>query len=236
MYKYILIGLILLALNWNAVAQDRKTLADEIKNKMSFMKNGNEKRQIEFRDSIYGTPFIKLVPEKNISKDSLRHLLVDHGFNDFNFEYFRFKVKNLDDLNEQYLEGGHPEILKLLSDSRFNKVTFSYNTELDGVTVVAVISENEIQIDNKKYGNVVIGVGYFKEEVTYKGTSNVKNIYYAQEGQYSDILKKKNIKKQLIGLSDSNRFEIKVDIRAHKSIYTAIMNVNGDILSIVKMY
>lgn len=237
MYKYIFIGLILSALTWNTIAQNRKALATEITNKMSFMKNGHEKRQIEFRDdSIYGKPFLKIISKKNIAKDSLRHLLVDNGFYDFNFEHFQINLKNIIDLNESYIKKNYPELHKLISDDSYNKITFCCNETGGGLTVDAIISKNFIEIDNIKEGYGAIGVGYYKEEITYKGISKVGNIFFTEDSSFSKISNARVGIGHPINMENGTRFRITFDVSKHKSKYAAITDESGVIISVIKIY
>lgn len=235
MYKYFLIGLILTALNWNAVAQDRKTLAAEITNRMSFMKKGNEKRQIECRDdSIYGTPFSKVISPKNISKDSLRHLLVDNGFYDFNFESFSLKIKKIDELDETFVENHTPLFVGLLSDSSYNKITYSFQKATDGIKLFFILSKNDVIIDKEKELFYAITDGGVIYNVTFKGCSKIPNISYWEDDSFSNLNEKKTNNGNNIKLDEKNQFKITVDVHSRLNKYIGIQDSTGEILSIIK--
>jgi len=218
-------------------AQENNISEHEITNKLSFLKQNSKNREIIYkRKMFYDYTDVKNIDPVKIKKDSLRHFLVDHGFYDYNFEYFQFNLKNLEELNELYIKEKHPELNKLLSDTLYNKVTFHYRTKDGNLIIDVVISKSFIEFDDKKTINGAIGVGYYKEELIYKGTSKVKNIFYVKSNEYSDIYKKGSIPKQSINLNDNNKFSITVDVSSHKNIYTAIIDREGHILSLIKMY
>lgn len=218
-------------------AQERCIPVQEIINKLSFIKQNNTNREIVFKEKL----FYDFKEEKNINpvgltKDSLRHFLVGHGFYDFNFEYFKFNVKNLEELNESYIKNQHPGFNHLMSDSSYNKVSFNYSKIIEGWIVDVLISKNFIEID-KVMGEAVIGTGYIRNELTYEGTSKINNIFYSQTDNYENSISvKKDINMQRLQLSEGERFCITVNVRFQKSIYTTITNATGDILAIIKMY
>jgi hypothetical protein len=218
-------------------AQEKGISEQEIINKLSFIKQENKNREIIFKENLfYDFKEEKSINPVGLTKDSLRHFLVSHGFYDFNFEYFQIKVKNPEELNELNIKKNNPNLYNLLSDSLYNKVTFNFKEVNDGLLVDAIISQNFIEIDNIKEGKVVIGTGYYKNETTYRGISKMKNIFWLQNEKYSDIVKENSIMKQSIDIDEDKRFSITVDVRAYKSIYVAITNESGDILSIIKIY
>ena len=237
MYKYIFIGIILSAFSCNSIAQDRNSLAKEITNKMSFMKNGYEKRQIEFKDdSIYGTPFTKIISKGKIEKDSLRHLLVDNGFYDFNFELFEFKIKNLDEFNEAFIKVNTPQLFNLLSDSTFNKITYSYQKLADIIEVSIILSENDIIVDKER--NMFDGFmpGAEIHTGTFKAFSLIKDITFCEEKSYSNLTKKGQNKQNKLKLDNSNRFEVTIHFTTNiETKYIGIKDTAGNMLSIIKL-
>lgn len=237
MYKYILIGLVLFAFTWNAGAQDRKFLGNEITNKLSFLKKGYEKRQIEFRDdSLYSTPFVKIISIKNIEKDSLRHLLVDNGFYDFDFEFFDFKIKKADELDEAFIKGNNPQLYKLLSDSTFNKVTYSFQKSVDGIDVALVTSKNIIIVDDLKEFFDGFMPGTEVHTRTFKAYSKKKDITFCEEKSYSNLIKKGQNKQNEIKLDDNNRFKLTIHFSSDiKTKYIGIKDTAGNMLSIIKL-
>jgi len=237
MYKYIFIGLILFGIIENVNAQDRKAFSTEVTNKMSFMKNGCDKRQIVFRDdSIYGIPFVKLISKKKIEKDSLRHLLVDNGFYDFNFEQFELNIKDLKELNEALLKKNNPQLLKMLADSTFNKITYSYIESSNGINVILLLSQNYIIIEDEKEGYFALGTGYIEEKITVSGFSKKKGITYCEEESYSNIIKNIKNQKNLMNLDENGRFKITVDVAAHTKKYVGIKDSTGKLFSLIKFY
>ena len=236
MYRFIIIGLILFSLLQNAGAQDRKALAKEITNKMSFMKNGYEKRQIVFRDSLYGTTsLMEIITQKNISIDSIRHLLVDKGFSDFNFELFELKIKNIDEFNEAFIKENKPQLFKLLSDSTFNKVTYSFQKSDDGIDVSLVLSDNQIVIDNEKEGHGEVGPGYRIETITFKGYTKKAAITYYEDNSYYNLIVNRKNQKIDIKLDARNRFKVTVNVDSHSTKYVGIKDQAGNMLSIIKL-
>ncbi|GEM_PF-2539341 len=237
MYKLIIIGLILFSLLQNASAQDRKALANEITNKMSFMKNGYEKRQIQHReDSLHSTSFVKIISIKNIEKDSLRHLLVDNGFYDFNFEFFDFKIKRTEELDQAFIKDNNPQLFKLLSDSTFNKVTYSFQKSDDGIDVALVISKNYIIVDDRKEFFDGFMPGAEVHTRTFKAYSKKKDITFCEELSYSNLIKKDQNKKNEIKLDDNNRFEITMHYSPNiETKYIGIKDSAGNMLSIIKL-
>jgi hypothetical protein len=217
-------------------AQEKGISEQEIINKLSFIKQENKNREIFFKENLfYDFKEEKSINPVGLTKDSLRHFLVSHGFYDFNFEYFQIKVKNPEELNELNIKKNHPDFYNLLSDSLYNKVTFNFKEVNDGLLVDAIISQNFIEID-KVDGEAVIGAGYTKHEVTYGGTSRINNIFYSQTDNYKNSISNRiNINKQPLQLIEGMRFNITIDVRSHKSIYTTITNDTGNILSIIKM-
>ncbi len=237
MYRYILVALLSLLLAGNAYSQDRKAKAGEITNKLSFMKKGCDKRQIVFRDdSIYGTPFTNVIMKKNIDKDSLRHLLVDNGFYDFNFEQFEFKIKDLSELNERFIKRGTPQLSKLLSDSTYSKITYSFQESKEGITISALCSENVINVDDEKEGYFAIGAGYVEETITVKGSSKKKDIVYCEEDSFARTINNAKNQRKEIMLDNKGRFKITVDVTSHSRKYVGIKDANGRIFSLIKIY
>lgn len=218
-------------------AQKKDISEKEIINKLSFLKREIKNREIVFKEKL----FYDFKEEKNINpvgltKDSLRHFLVDHGCYDFNFGFFQIKAKNLKELNELNIKKNHPDFYNLLSNSLYNKVTFNFKEVNDGLLVNAIISQNFIEID-KVNGEAVIGTGYIRNELTYGGTSRINNIFFSQTDNYKNSINNKtNINKQPLQLSEEQRFNITIDVRSHKSVYATITNGTGNILSIIKMY
>lgn len=241
MYKYIIIGVFLFALTWNAEAQNRKALANDITNQMSFIKKGHLKRQIEFRDSIWGAPLFETLSKKNITKDSLRHLLVDIGYNDFNFERFDFKVKKLNELNETFVKRNTPQLTKLLANSAYNKVTYSFQESEDGIHVSLIIAENSISFDDEKQMFVELLAGnHIRQEITINGYSKNRSITYCDDESYTNLTKKSTNKQNVIQLDEFNRFKITIDFSHKTGInaatkYIAIRNLNGEICSIIRL-
>lgn len=237
MYKYLIVGLFLCTLSQYAIAQEHRALANKISSQMSFMKKGYVKRQIEFRDdSIYGTPFIKILTKKSITKDSLRHLLVNNGFYDFNFELFEFKIKTPSELTEAFLKRNNPQLFRLLTDSSFSKVTYSFHESVDGINMSVVLSENNVIVDPEKEGYFVMGSGYKTERITFKGWSKRTGITYCEEDSYSNLIKNEKNKKSYIKLDGNNRFKITIDITSATEKYIGIKDSTGKILSILKLY
>lgn len=235
MYKYIFIGLILFGIIESATAQDRKALSKEITNKMSFMKKGYDKRQIEFRDdSIFGIPFVKVISKKNIEKDSLRHLLVDNGFYDFNFERFDFKIKNLNELNEGLTKSNNPQLFKLLSDSTFNKITYSFQQSNNELIISLILSENYIILDNEKEMHYELFPGAAIHQVIFKGYSKKKEITYCEEDLYFNLIRDNKKLQNDIKLDDNSRFKITTDIHSNISKYIGIKDSQGKMISIIK--
>ena len=235
MYRYVLVALLSLLLAGNVYSQDRKAKASEITNKLSFMKKGYDKRQIVFRDdSIYGTPFTKVIMKRNIGKDSLRHLLVDNGFYDFNFEQFEFKIKNLAELNEGFIKKNNPKLSKMLSDSTYNMITYSFLDSEDGITVSTLCSENVIIVDSIKEGHVERGPGLDINEITFKAYSKKKNINYYEDELFNNLVRNDGNKGIYILLEDNNRFKITVDAHSKSGRYVIIRDSQGKNLSIVK--
>lgn len=218
-------------------AQEKSIPEQEIINKLSFIKQNNTNREIVFKEKL----FYDFKEEKNINPvgltiDSLRHFLVGYGFYDFNFEYFKFNVKNLEEFNESYIKNQHPGFNQLISDSSYNKVSFNYRKIIEGWIVDVLISKNFIEIDKVK-GEAVIGTGYIRNELTIEGMSKINNIFYSQTDNYKNSISvKKNIYKQRLQLSEGKRFSITLNVRSQKSIYTTITNDTGDILAIIKMF
>lgn len=234
MYKYIFIGLILSALTWNVEAQDRKALANEITAKMSFLKKGYEKRQIEFRDdSIYGNPFLKIISKKNIAKDSLRHLLVDNGFYDYNFELFELKIKNLNEFDEAFIKHNNPQLVKLLSDSTFNKVTYSFQESADGINVSLVLSENDIVVDSEIDLHFSVDPGYYTYKATYKGYSRKMGITHFEDTSFLNLIQNEKNQQRAINLDENNRFKITVDLTNSRK-YIGIRDSAGKMISVIK--
>lgn len=239
MYKYIIIGVILFSITWNTDAQDRKAIAMDIKTKMSFMKKGYEKRQIEFidfKDSIYSTPLMEITAKKNLSKDSLRHLLINKGFHDFNFEHFEFKIKKLDELSEEYVNLSIPQLYRLLSDSIFNKATYSFKESTDGINVSIILSENDVIFDdNKEISGGTNTSGAF-EYVTFRGYCKKKGITYCEENSYSNVIRNNLKNKQYdIKPDEKNYFKITVNSHSHTHKYIGIKDSTGKILSITTL-
>ncbi|MBW6536472.1 MAG: hypothetical protein K0B11_15790 [Mariniphaga sp.] len=218
-------------------AQEKGISEQEIINKLSFIKQENKNREIIFKENLfYDFKEEKSINPAGLTKDSLRHFLVSHGFYDFNFGYFQIKVKNPEELNELNIKKNHPDFYNLLSDSLYNKVTFNFKEVNDGVLVDAIISQNFIEID-KVNGEAVIGTGYIRNDLTYGGTSRIDNIFYVRTDNYKNSISNKiNKNKQPLQLNKEKRFNITVDVRSHKSIYTTITNDTGNILSIIKMF
>lgn len=248
MYKYIIIVLILCALASNAiaqnskilrnelnvVAQNRNTRAKEITNQMSVLKKGYEKRQIEFKDSIYSTPLMEITAKKNLSKDSLRHLLINKGFNDFNFEHFEFKIKKLAELNEEYINQSLPQLYRLLSDSTFNKVTYSFKESTDGINVSIILSENDVIFDDDKEISGGVNTAGVFEYVTFRGYCKKKGITYCEENSYSNVIRNLKNKQYDIKPDEKNHFKITVNTHSNRDKYIGIIDSTGKILSITK--
>ena len=147
------------------LAQGNNTLESEITSQLSFLKQNSKNRKIVFKEKLfYDSQEGKRMNPVELPKDSLRHFLVRHGFYDYNFEYFQFNLKSLEELNGLYIKKEYPELNKLLSDSLYNKVTFRYGTEDGNLIVDAIISKNFIDVD-KVHGEVVIGTGYTKVDM-----------------------------------------------------------------------
>jgi len=234
MYRLIIIGMILFSLLQNAGAQDRKALANEITNKMSFMKNGYAKRQIEFKDdSIYGTPFLKIISMKNLGKDSLRHLLVVNGFSDSNFEFFNFKIKKTEELDEAFIKDNNPQLFKFLSDRTFNKVTYSFLKSADGIEVSLVLSENDILIDNTAEIHSDYGPGVNARYITVSGYSHKKSISFYVDRSYTDIIRNNKTQGLKIDLNEKNRFKLNIDVSTPNEKYVSIRDSTGKILSML---
>jgi len=234
MYKFIFFGLILSTLVWNVGAQDRKVLASEIINKMSSLKGKYNKCQIEFRDdSIYGTPFAKIISKKNIEKDSLRHLMVDNGFYDFNFELFEFRIKDANEINEAFIKSNTPKLFKLISDSTFNKVTYSFQESADGIIVSCILSENAIEIDNEIDLYFAAAPGFETYKATYKGYSRKTDITFFEDVSFLNLIESEKNQQTVIKLDENNRFKITVDLTNSRK-YIGIKDATGKMLSIIK--
>lgn len=234
--KYLILILIVNAFFLQVLAQKNNTLGSEIANQLSFFKENSKNLEIVFKEKLfYNSKEEKRINPVELTKDSLRHFLVDHGFYDYNFEYFQFTLKNLKELNDVYINKLHPELNKLLSDSLYNKVTFYYKEENGNLVVDAIISKNFIEVD-KVHGKVAIGTGYTKNELTYEGISTMKSIFYSQTDRYSKVFNLACATKQILDLDEDNRFSITADISSYESIYATITNASGDILSIIKVF
>lgn len=220
-----------------ANAQEYTLSKQEIANKLSVLKLGNQNRAIELKDKLfYDFRKEKTISPVGLTKDSLRHFLVCNGFYDYNFEYFQINLKNIIDLNESYIKKNHPDLHELISDDSYNKVTFCSNETDGGLIVDAIISKNFIEIDDIKDGYAVIGVGYYKEEITYKGTSKVGNIFFIQDSLFSKISNGRVGIGQPVNMENGTRFRITFDVSSHKSKYAAIADESGDIISVIKIY
>lgn len=235
MYKY-LIGLFLCTISWYVSAQNRDSLANEITARLDSFKQENKRLQIEFLDSIYGTPFINLISQENISKDSLRHLLVDHGFYDFDFELFYLKIKKADDLDKNFLKHKNPKLFKLLSDSTFNKETYSFEKSAKGITLFLVLSKNDIVVDKVKRMFDGFMPGAEIHTRTFKAYSIKKNIVFCEEKSYSDLVKKRQIPQYDIKLDDNNYFEVTIHFSSSlERKYVGIKDSSGKMLSVIKL-
>ena len=175
-----------------------------------------------------------MISPKNISKDSLRHLLVDNGFYDFNFESFNLKVKKIDEFDETFVENHTPLFVGLLSDSSYNKITYSFQKATDGIKLFFILSKNDVIIDKEKELFYAIIDGGEIYNVTFKGCSKIPNISYWEDDSFSNLNEKKTNNGNNIKLDEKNQFKITVDVRSRLNKYIGIQDSTGEILSIIK--
>lgn len=236
MNKYLVV-IILWAFSWNTFAQTRNGLANEITTRLASLKQENKMLQIEFLDSIYGTPFINLISRENASRDSLRHLLVDHGFYDFNFERFNFKIKKAGALNRLTIKKKTPQLFGLLADSLYNKITYTFQKVANGINIYLILSKNDVIINPLKelriYNCDCCENGNY--QVIFKGYSTKKALLYQEDNSFNGLFENKNHQTKKIYLNDDNRFEIAVDFSQYLRKYIAIQDSTGTIFSIIKL-
>jgi len=159
--------------------------------------------------------------------------LIDHGFNDFNFEHFELKIKNLNELNEAFIKRNNTHLFKLLSDSSFNKVTYSFSESSDGINVSLVFSENIIVIDNVVDLYFAVEPGSETYKATYKGYSRKTGISYFEEISFLNLIEKGKNQQKVIKLDENSCFKITVDLTNSRK-YIGIKDSTGKILSILK--
>jgi hypothetical protein len=237
MFKSIILIILMSFLAGYLQAQEKKPFDAKIASKMAFLNANNSNRKMELKDNLfYSSRENKSVEPVTVTKDSLRHLLVDNGFNDFNFEVFQLKVKDMEELNESYIRKNSPKLEKLLADSLYNKFTYSYNKTDEGVAVDIIVSKNIIEYDDSFEGKSfnLVGGGYY-EEITFSGSSKAKSIYYTYNQDYSSIISKRTNSRKNVVKGDTNKFRITVEVNSPNTIYVEIENESREILSIFKL-
>lgn len=230
MYKYLIICILISAFSWNATSQNRKAMSKEITAKMAFFKKDNDKRKIQFKDSIKDKSLFKLISNKELTKDSLRIILVDDGYNDYDFECFILKLKNINEFNEAFVKHKYPQLFKQLADSTYNKVTYSYEQSTNGIDVSLMISKNIITMDSIAEISATIGPGYSKQYIILRGYSYKDGLSYYENSDLKNIADTLKVTK--ITLDGENRFKIEIENYETKKTYISIKDINGKTLSL----
>ena len=234
MRKNIILLVIVGILPFLGIAQEKSEKPD-LTEKMAVFKGKD--RQIKFKkDLFYDYSNAKEVDPATFSKDSLRHFLVDHGLCDYSFEYCQLKMRKSNVLDESFICKSYPKLAVMMKDTLYNKVTYFYNEVSDSIIIELIFSQSLIDLDDVKYLNAKLGVGYYKEEITFKGKSNIGDIKVVQNNSYDNILKNKLEKKENVPLYGDGQFEITFNVSKHESKYAGIVDVEGNIYSVIKVY
>lgn len=218
-------------------AQNPFVPAVEFADKMKIFNEKVENRKNEYKKNLFYDSWNErvIIPNK-ISKDSLRHFFAGNGMNDFNFEFFQVTLKDIGELDESFIQQNCPKLYSLMSDSLYNKIVYCYDENNSGITVSIVISKNVVEINDEKEGKIAQGAGYYSEQITFKGKSNVYGIFFTEDEKYQNIVANKAAGRQPVDMDRKNGFQITVDVSTHASKYIGIENENGEILSIIRIY
>jgi hypothetical protein len=156
--------------------------------------------------------------------------------NDYNFEFFRIKVENIEELDDKLIQRDYPELFSSLENDIYNKVVYSYDIRDSEIIVDVVLSENFIELEAEKELKVIQGAGYQSETITFKGISEIADIFFLEPKVYSKIIDSKSETKHPVMVNSENRFEMKVNVSSHNEKYVCITNKDGKKLSIIRIY
>lgn len=177
MIRHLICVILLNSLITNLMTQDQDVKRN-IEDKISFLKGNDTSRKLKFKDDLFYDSIIKKRCDAlSLPKDSLRKFLCRNGFNDYNFEHFRIKLKDMNDLNESYFKKKYSKLNKHIADSSFNNITYDIEYIHDSVVLDILLSEHYVDFDDEKEINAVIGIGFYKQELTVRGKTTKKNVF-----------------------------------------------------------